>query len=198
MDILVSNDDGVTAQGLLVLRDTLSTIASLKVIAPDRNRSGASNSLTLSRPLRIKLLENGFYSVEGTPTDCVHLALTGYFKKKFDIVVSGINQGANLGDHIESSKTKIQQDIDAKELEWSNHPKIKYEQDLMNPGVTIEVQVSKEEIVKPDYPDYYALRRNEYPKIGDQLDALWKGIDSPEFTNVMNKIQEVKQKYPKA
>ena len=109
-----------------------------------------------------------------------------------------IPQGANLGDHIESSKTKIQQDIDAKELEWSNHPKVKYEQDLMNPGVTIEVQVSKEEIVKPDYPDYYALRRNEYPKIGDQLDALWKGIDSPEFTNVMNKIQEVKQKYPKA
>ena len=105
MDILVSNDDGVTAQGLLVLRDTLSTIASLKVIAPDRNRSGASNSLTLSRPLRIKLLENGFYSVEGTPTDCVHLALTGYFKKKFDIVVSGINQGANLGDDILYSGT---------------------------------------------------------------------------------------------
>jgi hypothetical protein len=109
-----------------------------------------------------------------------------------------IPQGANLGDHIESSKTKIQQDIDAKELEWSNHPKVKYEQDLMNPGVTIEVQVSKEEVVKPNYPDYYALRRNEYPEIGDQLDALWKGVDSAEFANVMNKIQEVKQKYPKA
>jgi hypothetical protein len=109
-----------------------------------------------------------------------------------------IPQGANLGNHIESSKTKIQQDIDAKELEWSNHPKVKYEQDLMNPGVTIEVQVLKEEVVKPNYPDYYALRRNEYPEIGDQLDALWKGVDSAEFANVMNKIQEVKQKYPKA
>ena len=105
MDILLSNDDGVLAPGLLALRDSLSTIASVKVIAPDRNRSGASNSLTLSRPLRIKLLENGSYSVEGTPTDCVHLALTGYFKTKFDIVVSGINHGANLGDDILYSGT---------------------------------------------------------------------------------------------
>ena len=105
MDILVSNDDGVTAPGLLALHETLSTIANLKLIAPDRNRSGASNSLTLSRPLRIKLLGNGFYSVEGTPTDCVHMALTGFFNTKFDMVVSGINQGANLGDDVLYSGT---------------------------------------------------------------------------------------------
>jgi len=105
MDILVSNDDGVLANGLSVLCNSLSTIANLKVIAPDRNRSGASNSLTLSRPLRVELLNNGFHSVEGTPTDCVHLALTGYFKTKFDMVVSGINQGANLGDDVLYSGT---------------------------------------------------------------------------------------------
>lgn len=105
MDVLVSNDDGVLATGLIVLCESLSKIANLKVIAPDRNRSGASNSLTLSRPLRVKVLDNGSHCVEGTPTDCVHLALTGYFKTKFDMVVSGINHGANLGDDILYSGT---------------------------------------------------------------------------------------------
>ena len=105
MRILISNDDGVTAPGIRALANELATIADVDVMAPDRNRSGASNSLTLSRPLRVRQLDNGYYSVEGTPTDCVHLALTGYFDVTIDMVVSGINEGANLGDDILYSGT---------------------------------------------------------------------------------------------
>jgi 5'-nucleotidase len=98
MRILVSNDDGVFAPGIKALAKELATIAEIVVVAPDRNRSGASNSLTLTRPLTVKKMDNGYYSVEGTPTDCVHLALTGLLNTTFDMVVSGINEGANLGD----------------------------------------------------------------------------------------------------
>lgn len=105
MRILLSNDDGVNAPGLITLAEALQEMAELDVIAPDRNRSGASNSLTLDNPFRPKPLGNGFVSVEGTPTDCVHLALTGYFTKRPDIVVSGINDGANLGDDVLYSGT---------------------------------------------------------------------------------------------
>lgn len=98
MRILISNDDGVFAPGIQILAKELATIAEVVVVAPDRNRSGASNSLTLNRPLTIKTLDNGYYSVEGTPTDCVHVALTGFLETEFDMVVSGINDGANLGD----------------------------------------------------------------------------------------------------
>lgn len=105
MRILVSNDDGVSAPGIRALANALAAIAEIDVIAPDRNRSGASNSLTLSHPLRIKRLSNGYYSVEGTPTDCVHLAMTGFLDTTADMVVSGINDGANLGDDILYSGT---------------------------------------------------------------------------------------------
>jgi len=105
MHILVSNDDGVLAPGLKILVDALKTIATVDVVVPDRNRSGASNSLTLQAPLRIQTLDNGYVSVEGTPTDCVHLAITGLVKKEPDLVVSGINYGANLGDDIFYSGT---------------------------------------------------------------------------------------------
>lgn len=105
MRILVSNDDGVFAPGIRALAEALATIADIDVIAPDRNRSGASNSLTLLDPLRVKRLENGYYSVEGTPTDCVHLAMTGFFDTRANLVVSGINDGANLGDDILYSGT---------------------------------------------------------------------------------------------
>lgn len=105
MKILVSNDDGVFAPGIRALNSELSTFASTTVIAPDRNRSGASNSLTLSRPLHVRKLDNDYHSVDGTPTDCVHLALTGYFDEQFDMVVSGINEGANLGDDVLYSGT---------------------------------------------------------------------------------------------
>lgn len=105
MKILISNDDGVFAPGIRSLANELSVLADIDVMAPDRNRSGASNSLTLSRPLRVKQMDNGYYSVEGTPTDCVHLALTGFFEAAADMVVSGINDGANLGDDILYSGT---------------------------------------------------------------------------------------------
>ncbi|MFC3909403.1 5'/3'-nucleotidase SurE [Legionella dresdenensis] len=105
MRILVSNDDGVHAPGIRALANEMSTIADVNVMAPDRNRSGASNSLTLTRPLNVKQLDNGYYSVEGTPTDCVHIALTGFFDPVADIVVSGINDGANLGDDVLYSGT---------------------------------------------------------------------------------------------
>lgn len=105
MRILLSNDDGVYAPGLACLASVLKQIAELDVVAPDRDRSGVSNSLTLDAPLRAHYLDNGFMLVEGTPTDCVHLALTGLLEQKPNMVVSGINSGANLGDDILYSGT---------------------------------------------------------------------------------------------
>ncbi len=105
MKILLSNDDGVYAKGLSVLADHLRELSAIIIVAPDRNRSGASNSLTLDSPVRIKTIENGSVSVEGTPTDCVHLALTGLLEELPSMVVSGINEGANLGDDILYSGT---------------------------------------------------------------------------------------------
>lgn len=106
MNILLSNDDGFIAPGINILRDTLSEFANVTTIAPDRDRSGASNSLTLETPLRITERGEQFYSVNGTPTDCVHLALTGLYKgDEPDIVISGINAGANMGDDVIYSGT---------------------------------------------------------------------------------------------
>jgi 5'-nucleotidase len=98
MRILISNDDGYLAPGLNVLAAALSAIAEVTVVAPQSNRSGASNSLSLDRPLRVQQAENGFYFVNGTPTDCVHVALTGMLGQRPDLVVSGINNGQNMGD----------------------------------------------------------------------------------------------------
>jgi 5'-nucleotidase len=98
MRILISNDDGYLAPGLIALADALSSIAEIVVVAPDSNRSGSSNSLTLDRPLSVACAANGFYFVNGTPTDCVHVALTGMLDFRPDLVVSGINQGQNMGD----------------------------------------------------------------------------------------------------
>ncbi|SEP72733.1 5'-nucleotidase /3'-nucleotidase /exopolyphosphatase [Ectothiorhodospira magna] len=105
MHILLSNDDGVHAPGLQLLAKTLRTCARVHVVAPDRDRSGASNSLTLSRPLRADILDNGDVRVDGTPTDCVHLAITGLLEQEPDMVISGINAGANLGDDVLYSGT---------------------------------------------------------------------------------------------
>jgi 5'-nucleotidase len=105
MKILVSNDDGYLATGINVLTDALESVADVVVVAPDRNRSAASNSLTLSDPLRVKRHSDGRYSVNGTPSDCVHLALTGLLDEEPDLVVSGINHGANLGDDVIYSGT---------------------------------------------------------------------------------------------
>jgi 5'-nucleotidase len=105
MKILISNDDGVHAPGLAYLSESLGKIADITVVAPDRNRSGVSNSLTLEHPLRVVTAVNGFYSVNGTPTDCVHLAVTGLLKEMPDMVVSGINEGSNLSDDVLYSGT---------------------------------------------------------------------------------------------
>lgn len=98
MKILISNDDGYLAVGLNILAEHVAKIADITVVAPERNRSGASNSLTLDRPLSVKKAANGFLYVNGTPTDCVHLALTGLMEFSPDMVISGINDGANMGD----------------------------------------------------------------------------------------------------
>lgn len=98
MRILLSNDDGYFAPGLACLAETLSSLADITVVAPERDRSGASNSLTLDRPLILRRAHNGFYYVNGTPTDCVHLAVTGMLDELPDMVISGINMGANMGD----------------------------------------------------------------------------------------------------
>jgi 5'-nucleotidase len=105
MKILISNDDGVQAPGLAALANALRTYADITVVAPDRDRSGASNSLTLVNPIRVHTMDNGFISVAGTPTDCVHIALTGLLEHEPDMVVSGINAGGNLGDDILYSGT---------------------------------------------------------------------------------------------
>ena len=103
--ILISNDDGYQAPGLVCLAAYLTERADVDVVAPERNRSGASNSLTLELPLRAQRAANGFIHVEGTPTDCVHLALTGLLEHEPDLVVSGINAGPNLGDDVLYSGT---------------------------------------------------------------------------------------------
>ena len=98
MHILVSNDDGYTAPGLEALVASLRNLAEVTVVAPEINHSGASNSLTLTRPLAVRHAANGFIYVNGTPSDCVHVALTGLLDRRPDLVVSGINNGANMGD----------------------------------------------------------------------------------------------------
>jgi 5'/3'-nucleotidase len=98
MRILLSNDDGYFAPGLAALAAALAAVAEVTVVAPERDRSGASNSLTLDRPLTVRKAASGFLYVNGTPTDCVHLAVTGLLERSPDIVISGINHGANMGE----------------------------------------------------------------------------------------------------
>jgi 5'-nucleotidase len=105
MHILITNDDGYLAPGIRILAECLAAVAEITVVAPDRNKSGASNSLTLTRPLRAMVDADGFYRVDGTPTDCVHLAISGLLENSPDMVVSGINAGANLGDDVLYSGT---------------------------------------------------------------------------------------------
>ncbi len=105
MHILLSNDDGYSAPGLIALADALREYADITVVAPERNRSGASNSLTLDRPLHAIKTAGGFIKVDGTPTDCVHLAITGLLEREPDMVFAGINHGANLGDDVIYSGT---------------------------------------------------------------------------------------------
>ncbi len=105
MHFLLSNDDGYQATGIIKLAEALESIGKVTVVAPDRDRSGASNSLTLDAPLSLHTASNGFSYVNGTPTDCVHLAITGVLEDEPDMVISGINAGANLGDDVLYSGT---------------------------------------------------------------------------------------------
>lgn len=105
MHFLVSNDDGIGASGIQVLSEKLKKLGDVTIVAPDRDRSGASNSLTLVSPVRIREISSQTYRVNGTPTDCVHIALTGLLDSDPDMVVSGINAGANLGDDVIYSGT---------------------------------------------------------------------------------------------
>src|SRR5512139_2195284 len=98
MRLLLSNDDGYFAPGIAALAQALAPLGEVTVVAPERDRSGASNSLTLDRPLSVRRAANGFFYVNGTPTDCVHMAVTGLLDIEPDIVVSGINSGSNMGD----------------------------------------------------------------------------------------------------
>ncbi len=105
MHFLISNDDGITARGIQVLSQRMSELGKVTIVAPDQDRSGASNSLTLDSPVRISEIDERTFRVTGTPTDCVHIALTGLLDGDPDMVVSGINAGANLGDDVIYSGT---------------------------------------------------------------------------------------------
>ena len=105
MHLLLSNDDGIRSEGLKALADALSPLGKITVVAPSRDHSASSNSLTLDAPIRAHSIAENWYSVDGTPTDCVHLAITGLIKDEPDIVVAGINMGANLGDDVIYSGT---------------------------------------------------------------------------------------------
>lgn len=105
--------------------------------------------------------------------------------------------GVNLQDFLASIGPAVEAQIDAKEAEWASlTPKTRTVQDPLT-GESVTIDIQKEEIVRPDIPDYYALRRDNYPAIGDQLDAFWKGPDSPQYAEMLNKIQQVKQQFPK-
>ncbi|WP_028585921.1 5'/3'-nucleotidase SurE [Desulfogranum mediterraneum] len=103
--ILVTNDDGVSAPGLRALREAVDSLGEVVVVAPERDNSAVSHSLTMNRPLRVIELEAGIYMMDGTPTDCVTIALNKILERKPDLIVSGINPGANLGDDISYSGT---------------------------------------------------------------------------------------------
>ncbi|MBZ0159694.1 MAG: 5'/3'-nucleotidase SurE [bacterium] len=105
MNILISNDDGIHARGLRVLADALSSVGEVWVVAPDRERSASGHSLTLNRPLRVTKVAPTWFTVDGTPTDCIALALMGMINRKFDLVASGINVGGNMGDDVTYSGT---------------------------------------------------------------------------------------------
>jgi len=103
--ILVSNDDGIHSAGIAALADALQAVGEVVVVAPDREQSACSHSLTLHRPLRIEAVRDGWHAIDGTPTDCVNLAVNGILPRRPDLLVSGINRGANLGDDVTYSGT---------------------------------------------------------------------------------------------
>ncbi len=105
MKILITNDDGVSSEGLRILADAVKALGEVSVVAPDRERSAAAHSLTLHRPLRVEEVAPGVYAADGTPVDCVNLAVYGILKGRPDLVISGINHGPNLGEDLVYSGT---------------------------------------------------------------------------------------------
>lgn len=155
MRILISNDDGYLAPGIHALAEALESIADITVVAPDRNRSASSHSLTLTRPLRVTSHANGFKSIDGTPSDCVHLAITGLMKEHHpDMVISGINDGANMGDDVLYSGTVAA----ATEGRFLGYPSIAVSMGSFNPqhfesaGIAVKklVDILKNKPMKPD------------------------------------------------
>lgn len=178
MRILLSNDDGFLAPGLSILAKVLAEIAEVTIVAPDRNRSGASNSLTLDNPLRVMKAENGFYSVNGTPTDCVHLAVTGLLQEMPDMVVSGINEGSNLSDDVLYSGT-VAAATEGRFLGLSSiavslaGPKCQYYETAAKIAKMLVLHVKKDPLPKdtilnvniPDVP-FYELRGVQVTRLG--------------------------------
>lgn len=178
MRILLSNDDGFLAPGLSILAKVLAEIAEVTIVAPDRNRSGASNSLTLDNPLRVMKAENGFYSVNGTPTDCVHLAVTGLLQEMPDMVVSGINEGSNLSDDVLYSGT-VAAATEGRFLGLSSiavslaGPKCQYYETAAKIAKMLVLHVKKDPLPKdtilnvniPDLP-FYELRGVQVTRLG--------------------------------
>ncbi len=164
MKILISNDDGVYAQGIQALSESISTVADVLVVAPDRNRSGASNSLTLHTPLRAQKIKPNIISVEGTPTDCVHLALTGMLEDldidfQPDLVISGINDGYNVGDDVLYSGTVAA----AMEGRMLGVPSIAFSMDKYADDYTTAAMIAKDIVVKSmkhTLPDHAILNVN--------------------------------------
>lgn len=105
MSILISNDDGVWSPGLAALRESLRVLDDVWVVAPDRDQSAVSHSVTLMRPLRIDAIDDRIFAIDGTPTDCINLAVNGILQEKPQLIVSGINRGANMGDDVTYSGT---------------------------------------------------------------------------------------------
>lgn len=183
MHILISNDDGYQAPGLLALVEAMKTLADVSVVAPEINRSGASNSLTLEQPLRAREHADGTVSVDGTPTDCVHLAITGLLENEPDMVVSGINAGANLGDDVLYSGTVAA----ATEGRFLGFPAVAFSMETHNPqyyetGAKVALQLIKQLSVSslsvssilnvniPDVP-YESLRGFQTTRLGHRHKA---------------------------
>lgn len=138
----------------------------------------------------------GLYTPPAPETRDIAYLDVEYKGVKYDWIIY-VPQGVNVGDYLASKEADIYADIHAKEAAWSRlEPKTREELDPFT-GETVTVHMDKNEIVKPDYPDYFALRRAEYPSIGDQLGAIAKGLDSTEYLDIQAKIAAVKAKYPK-
>ncbi|MEM7027584.1 MAG: 5'/3'-nucleotidase SurE [Pseudomonadota bacterium] len=178
MHFLVSNDDGHQAPGIHALAQALAVLGKVTVVAPDRDRSGASNSLTLDAPLRVKQDERNYYYVNGTPTDCVHLAITGLMGQEPDMVISGINAGGNLGDDVLYSGTVAA----AMEGRFLGCPAIAFSQTGDHPSdysqsveiaidiikLMLQQEVAKDSLLNINLPEQYPVKGFRVTRLGNR------------------------------